>query len=196
MATVIRKALSYLLKPAYEHRVYRLYMIDLLKQETPGPANIEGVEFRYLGTGDIAAIDQVQNNSEWLRGTLQKRLEAGGLCIAGFENGKLAGFNLISFGEVFMPLVNLRRRFRRDEAWSEQIAVVKGFRKHGLASSLRYRIFQELRSRGFRKLYGGALIDNLPSLKLARRVGFREFVDIGYRRLLNSKTWQYTRVRP
>jgi GNAT superfamily N-acetyltransferase len=196
LVTLIRKSLTYLLKPAYEDRVYRLYKIDLQKQATAEPIDIDGVQFRCLVAADVAAIDQIQRDSEWLNGTLEKMLKAGALCIAGFEDGKLAGFNLISFGNVFMPLVNLHRLFRRDEAWSEQISVAKDYRKRGLASNLRYRVFQELRKRGFRKLYGGALVDNVPSLKLTRRVGFREFADIRYRRLFNSKTWQYTRVRP
>lgn len=194
IGATIRKVFAYVVKPVYENRVYRLYRIDLLRKQTENPTDIEGVEFRCLEGSDADAIRQVEGQSEWLQGTLQERLAAGALCIAAFENERLAGFNLVSFGEVYMPLIKLRRRFRSDEAWSEQIATVKTFRKKGLASNLRYRIFQELRNRGIRKVYGGALIDNLPSLKLAQRVGFHEVVDIRYLRILISTKRYYTRV--
>ena len=194
LKTTLSKTIAYLFKFAFEHRVYRLYRIDLLKDKTEPPSELEGVEFRFLDASDEAAIGQIEGNSEWLKGTVKQRLAAGAICVAAFEGGQLAGFNLVSFGNVFMPLVQIRRAFREGEAWSEQIATVKNFRKKGLASQLRYRIFEELRRRGYRKLYGGALDDNLPSLKLAQRVGFREFVDVHYTRVLTFNWWRYVRL--
>lgn len=193
LGAVIRKGLAYLLRPLYEHRVYRLYKIVLLSS-TAAPSDIAGVSFRVLSPEDATAIAQVEKNSEWLRGTVQSRLRSGALCIAAFENSKLAGFNLVSFGDVYMPLIKLRKRLRRNQAWSEQIAVMPEFRKKGLAANLRYRIFRELRGRGFQKFYGGALVDNLPSLNLAQRVGFEQFVDVRYIRILGWAGRRYRRL--
>lgn len=193
--TAAGKSCAYVFRALYEHSAYRLYKINLRSEPTEPPSEIEGVEFRFIGEQDQAAVAAIEDNSEWLSGTMMQRLAAGALCLAAFDGGQLAGFNLVSFGAVFMPLVNLSRTFRKDEAWSEQIATVKTFRKKGLASQLRYRIFEELRRRGIRKFYGGALIDNIASLKLARRVGFREFVEIRYTRVLRSRKWRYVKVR-
>ncbi len=193
--TALSKSLAYVLKVFYEHSAYRLYKIDLQAETTEPPSEIEGVEFRFINERDELAIAAIEDNSEWLTSTMKQRLASGALCLAAFEDGQLAGFNLVSFGKVSMPLVYLSRAFRKDEAWSEQIATVKTFRKKGLASQLRYRIFAELRSRGIRKFYGGALFDNVASLKLARRVGFHEFVEIRYTRVLRSRKWQYVKVR-
>jgi len=194
LKVALRKSLAYLLRFAYECTAYRLYKIDLLRCNTEPPADIEGVAFRFLTPADEPGIRQIEENSDWLQGTVRERLMAGAVCVAAFEGEQLAGFNLVSFGEVIMPLVHLSRRFRHDEAWSEQISTVKAFRRHGLASQLRFRIFEELRRRGIRKFYGGALRDNLPSLKLARRVGFREFVEIRYTRLFTKRRWRYVKV--
>jgi GNAT superfamily N-acetyltransferase len=194
LKVALSKSLAYLFRFGYEHRVYRLYKIDLLRGDAKLPTDIVGVTFRFLTPADEAAIRQIEENSEWLRGMVRERLMAGAVCVAAFEGKQLAGFNLVSFGKVLMPLVHLSRRFRHDEAWSEQIATVKTFRGKGLASQLRYRIFEELRRRGIRKFYGGALRDNLPSLTLARRVGFREFVEIRYTRLFTRRKWRYVRV--
>lgn len=191
---VFRKTIFFLLRPLYEKKTYRLYKIDLQRPQISEPNVLDKLEFRILSCTDADSIDEVERMSEWLHGDLASQLKEGALCIAAFEHEKLVGFNLISFGNVYMPLINLHRGFRRNEAWSEQIAVSKEFRKKGLGANLRYRIFQELRNRGYRKLYGGALVDNIPSLKLAQRVGFRIFVDITYTRTLNSRKWQYKRL--
>lgn len=192
--TAMGKSVAYVLRVFYEHSAYRLYKIHLQTEATETPSEIEGVEFRFITEQDEAAVAAIEENSEWMSGTLRQRLAAGAVCLAAFEDGQLAGYNLISFGDVFMPLVNLSRTFGQDEAWSEQIATVKTFRKKGLASQLRYRIFEELRRRGIRKFYGGALCDNVASLKLARRVGFHEFVEIRYTRVLRSHKWRYVKV--
>jgi GNAT superfamily N-acetyltransferase len=188
------KTLAYPFKAVFQRVDYRLYRIDLTKP-TEVPSGPFGVEFRFINASDEAAIVQIEHNSEWLRGTLRQRLAEGALCLAAFEGESLLGFNLVSFGQVYMPLVDLHRRFRPDEAWSEQIATMKASRKKGLASQLRFRIFDALRARGIRKFYGGARTENLPSLGLARRVGFQEFVEIRFTCFLRMKRWSYVRVR-
>jgi len=194
LRAVLRKGLAYLIKPLCERRTYRLYKIDL-RQLTAEPGELEGISFRFLTVQDTAAIHEIESYSEWLRGTVRDRLQSNALCIGAFENGTIAGFNLVSFGDAYMPLVRMRRRFRHGEAWSEQIAVMRDCRRKGLGTHLRLRIFRELARRGFRKLYGGALVDNVPSLEFAQRVGFREFVDIGYSRLLFWSSRKYQRVK-
>lgn len=194
LKTALRKSLAYMFRFAYEHTAYRLYRIDLVKSATEPPTEIEGVTFRFLNSSDEASIRQVEQNAEWLAGTVKDRLTAGAVCIVALDGEQLAGFNLVSFGEIYMPLVHLQRRFRSDEAWSEQIATVKTSRRKGLAAQLRYRVFEELRRRGIRTFYGAALHDNLPSLKLAQRVGFRQFVEIRYTRLFTRRRWRYVRL--
>lgn len=192
--TALRKSFAYLFKFYYEHAAYHLYKINLQNERTEMPSDLDGVEFVFITEHDQNAIKQIEENSEWLRGTLKERLASGAICLTAFEEGQVAGFNLVAFGKVSMPLVKLSRTFRRDEAWSEQIATMKSFRKKGLASQLRYRVFEELRRRSIRKFYGGALADNIASLKLARRVGFREFVEIRYTRVLRFEKWRYVKV--
>jgi len=191
----LRKGLDYLLKPVYTHQVSRLYRIDLTKPHAPPELDGHGLIFRILAPNDDQAIEQIENVHEWFRGGLKESIKSGALCLTAFDGEFVAGFNLIGFGEVFMPLVNKKRNFAKAHAWSEQIAVHKKFRQRGLGAQLRYRIFDELRGRGFKRLYGGALTSNLASLKLARKVGFHEIVDIHYIREFGHDTWRYKKVK-
>lgn len=191
----LRKGLGFLFKSIYVRQVYRIYRIDLTKPVHSAESGGHGLTFSILGAADDRAIHQIENVHEWLRGGLKESIQFGALCLAAFEGDVVAGFNLIGFGEVFMPLVNKRRTFHQGHAWSEQIAVHKDFRQKGLGALLRYRIFEELGRRGFKRLYGGALTSNIASLKLARKVGFREIVDIHYISVLGHDTWRYKRVK-
>jgi GNAT superfamily N-acetyltransferase len=191
----LRRGLGYLFKPVYAHHVYRIYRIDLTEPHVPAEPEEHGLIFKILDPDNDRAIDQIENLHEWLRGRLKESIKSGALCLTAFEGECVAGFNLIGFGEVFMPLVNKKRTFRKQHAWSEQIAVHKDFRQRGLGAQLRYRIFEELRGRGFKRLYGGTLPPNIASLKLARKVGFREIVDLHYTRILGYDTWRYKRVK-
>ena len=80
-------------------------------------------------------------------------------------------FNLINFEQAILILVKLKKELREGSAWSSHIAVKKEFRRTGLGSQVRYRIFEELRRRGIRRLYGGTLRSNTASLKLTRSWG-------------------------
>lgn len=190
----LKKVGAYFLKPIYEKQVYRIYGIDL-ENFTPKPFNGNGFAFRLLDKNDSDLIKQIEKMEEWLQSDIVSKLAKQGLCIVALAKNRVVGFNLIAFNNIFIPLLSLKRALKRGEAWSEQITVHKDFRKHGLAAELRYRIFAELKSRGIKKLYGGALTSNLPSLKLAQKVGFEFLMDVHFRKILHFKSWRYEEVK-
>ncbi|MBZ5502472.1 MAG: GNAT family N-acetyltransferase [Acidobacteriia bacterium] len=192
----LTKSLAYVFQAFYAHQVYRIYRIDLTKPRRPAEFDRPGLTFKILDPDDHQAISQIETAHEWLQGGLKESIQGGAICLAALQGEQVAGFNLIGFGTVFMPLVNKKRLFRKGDAWSEQIAVMKQFRNIGLASDLRYRIFEELGRRGFERLYGGALTSNIGSLQLARKVGFREILDIHYYRILGRDFWRHQKVKP
>lgn len=194
MGVALRKAAFYVVSPVYEARVYRIYRINLERISGNGCAESETFRIQFLQPDDQAWIRQIERHAEWLQGTLYDRLNQGAMCLVAFDQSELAGFNLVSFDMIRIPLIHIDRRLRPHEAWSSQITVFKRFRQRGLASALRYHVFDELRRRKIRKLYGGTLVDNLAAMKLAKHVGFDELVDIRYSRILWRKQWSYDRV--
>jgi GNAT superfamily N-acetyltransferase len=191
----IQKILAYLVRSVYFRRVYRIYRINLEGTKRPENLNKHNITFEILTAQNVDMIAQIENIAEWLRGRLAKALADGQLCLVALDGGRVAGFNLINFDHATLILVNLQKKLRKDFAWSEHIAVKKEFRKTGLGSQLRFRIFQELKRRGIRRLYGGTLRSNIASLSLARSVGFKEIADIHYRKFFSLERWQCKRVR-
>lgn len=190
----VRKVTSALFRPLYESREYRIYRIDLQRLQL-SPPSVGRFTFRFLAPSEIGEIDQIEHMEDWLAGSVRRRLMEGSICLVTLDRQRVAGFNLISFARINVPVIGWTRTFRRGFAWSEQISTAPGYRRQGIASELRYRIFAELKRRGFRRLYGGALASNRPSLNLAARVGFEQIVTVRFRRLLTFRGVRYCRVK-
>jgi len=47
-------------------------------------------------------------------------------------------------------------------------------------------MFNELKNRGFRWLYGGTMWDNWSNIELSKKVGFEIFVKVSLKRLLKN----------
>ena len=193
IGVALRKSVKYLFACVYEKKRYRIYAIDFTRAERR-PPKPDDFAYRMVLPGDKDIIRQIEDMEEWLRERVAPMLGKGGVCIAAMDGGKVAGFNLVSFGDVYMIFVKKRRRFRKGEAWSEQITVNKAYRGKSLGSTLRLRMFDELRGRGIRKFYGGTMPDNEANLRLTRKVGFRELFDNEDRNIISMKSWEYRKI--
>ena len=194
LSITLRKCLTFLAGVLCKRTVYRIYRIDLEHWSGREPG-CDGLTYGFIGPEDTDAIAQIEGLEEWLQETLCRRLGQGALCLVARDGGNVAGFNLVSFGRVWIPLLETEWSFGPHQAWSEQITVHPQYRGYGIASELRYRVFDALKSRRVRLFYGGALPFNIASLKLARRVGFQEILDVHYRRVLGFyKRWRYVRL--
>lgn len=193
-AAALKKGFLYLLKNIYINRVYRIYRIKLSTHQKKSIENNDFV-FKKIDVNDTNIIQQIEKLEEWLTGALAGKLAERSICIAALDGETVAGFNVVSYGEVYIPLINQSRTFKKGHAWSDQVTVNPKYRRRGLGSSLRFKIFQELKSRGFSKLYGGTLLPNEANLRLSRKVGLIEIVDVKYLKIANRQSWQYKRVR-
>jgi len=190
----LEKLMFYLVRPVYEKRTYRIYRFDIERlRDIPSKKSVYA--FKVIGKSDAGIISQIEDMEEWLEGKVASMLEDGGLCVVALDGERVAGFNLLSPGKGSIPLIGLRRTLRENKVWSNQITVDKNYRRKGVGTALRYRVFEELKKREISKIYGGTQMSNLASLNLARKVGFKEIVDVQYLKVFNIKRLRYKRVR-
>lgn len=188
------KFIFYLIRPVYENRIYRIYRFDIERlQDIPSKESV--FAFKVIDKSDIGIIRQIEDMEEWLEGKVVSMLKAGGFCMVALDGKRVAGFNLISLGVGDIPLIGMRRILRDNKVWSVQITVNKNYRRKGVGTALRYRVFEELKKREISKIYGGTQLSNHASLNLARKIGFKEIVDIQYLKVFNIKRLRYKRVR-
>jgi len=176
-------------------QAYRIYRIDLEDVAVTTDWNVYRLKFKILSPQDDNEIGQIEGIAEWVSGCLKAAISAGQPCLAAMDGDRVAGFNLIRLDHASLVLVNLTFRLHPGCAWSEHIAVRREYRRSGLGTQLRLRIFEELKRRGIRRLYGGTLVTNTASLSLARSVGFTEIADVHYRKIFSAEKWRYERVR-
>lgn len=189
----IQKMFMNFIKPFFNYVVYRFYLINL--NAIPFKSiERKDFQFKFLSSDDTQLIEQIEQMEEWLENLLQKRLKAGSICLVVLKGPHVVGFNLVSFGKIYIPLVEQWRTFDKNEAWSEQITVHKNYRRRGLASDIRYRIFNELKSMGISYFYGAALRNNYGSLSLACKVGFKLIYDLHFVKFLGIKNWSIKRL--
>jgi GNAT superfamily N-acetyltransferase len=188
------KFIFYLIRPVYEKRTYRIYRFDIERlRDIPSKESV--FAFKVIGKSDTGIIRQIEAMEEWLEGKVASMLEDGGFCVVALDGERVAGFNLLSLGVGDIPLIGLRRTLRENKVWSNQITVDKNYRRKGVGTALRYRVFAELKKREISKIYGGTQLYNLASLNLARKIGFKEIVDVQYLKVFNIKRLRYKRVR-
>jgi GNAT superfamily N-acetyltransferase len=191
----VKKMLLYPFSDVYKKKDYLIYKKDLNAYEPKDKTNLS-FEYRFLdGTNlDDKILHQILSMEEWLIDKMKDVLKHGGLCVVAMDGEKVAGFNLVSFNLVNIPLIEMDKRFRGNQAWSEQITVSKDYRSQGLGSILRFKMFNELKRRGYKSLYGGTMWDNWSNIELSKKVGFEIFVKVKFKRLFKRKKYFYERI--
>lgn len=195
LGITLRKTAGALFRGVYRTCDYRIYRANLYS-EPPPPSSAGGIGYRLASAEEDWIISQIEALEDWLTGRVALRLREGGICVVALDGRSLAGFNLISFGEVKIPLIDGTWAFKPHYAWSEQITVHPDYRGRGIALNMRRCAFAELKQRGIVRFYGGALKHNRASLHLSHKAGFREILEIRYRRVLwFPKTYSFVRVK-
>ncbi len=191
---LLKKVLSELFGFLYLQRTYRVYFYDLT-QPVSVMNNQSHIQIRRIEPNELNLILQIEEMSEWLQGKLRGKLIHGDICIGAMDKEKVAGYNLLTFGNVMIPLLKYIKSFKSKVAWSEHIAIAKEYRRQGIAGLLRNKVFIILQNLGYTRLFGGTLITNSASLKLAQKLGFKMLVDITYYRILLIRKWKFKRIR-
>ncbi|MBL4575424.1 MAG: GNAT family N-acetyltransferase, partial [Opitutaceae bacterium] len=129
-------------------------------------------------------IAQILSMEGWLKGRLENLLREDGRCFVALDGDTVAGFNLVSFRKIDIPRVHFIQKLEGKEAFSEQITVHRDYRGRGLATRLRYKVYQDLLTQGINTLYGSTEITNTANLALSQKVGLKDIANIHYRKFL------------
>jgi len=190
----LKKGATFFLRPIYQKTSFILYELDLQGTSSVRYIDDSDFVFKCLDCSDDESINQIEEMEEWLSGQLRGKLRSNGICMAVIKDGRVAGFNLASVGEGFIPLLRLRVITQSDEAWSEQISVHKDYRRRGLASELRARFYKELERRGVKALYGHRQEFNVASKRSARNYTARQLVKTEYRKVFGHNRLRYEKL--
>ena len=185
-----KKSIAYVCQSFYRKIIYHLYELNLNKYVDTETKKSRYV-FRLIQPEESQLIDQIEEMEEWLQGKLRNKLQRGCLCMAVMDNDKVIGFNYVSIGDGYIPLLSLRIITGPKQAWSEQITISSDYRRQGLGSLLRSHFYKELRSRGITNLYGHRQEFNIASRQSARKFTAGILARAEYTRVLHLHRLQF-----
>jgi GNAT superfamily N-acetyltransferase len=186
------KVALYPLSWLYVSRNYRISRLDVNAAMAPS-AGDRSLQYRFITANDREIIAQIETMEEWLEGMIAPKLRAGDLCVVAMDGNTLAGFKLVTFGR-YIGIIDWTRTARPNSAWVYFIGVRHDLRGRGIASGLRNLMTAELKRRGVTRLYSGAMTFNVASLRSQGKSGYREIVDVRYRRILWFHWRRYSRI--
>ena len=179
-----KKSISYLCKPFYENMVLMVYRVEMENVEVQA-AFKHNFKFKLINSKDSRLINQIEKMEEWLQGKVEGKLQRDGICMVLMDRDKVIGFYLAALGEVFIPLLKLKVILELCEAWGEQVTITKKYRRKGLATELKRKIYSELNKSGIKTIYGHAALNNKATLKSAEKIKSKHLAVIQYLKFIN-----------
>ena len=190
----IAKSLGFIIKPIYEKQTYIIFFNELDHFQDHSFRN-DNFTYKFINKNDAEIIKQIEGREEWLHNKLVNKLNKDCICLVALYDKKVVSFFLVNLNEFYIPLIHFKRSLRSNECYGDQITVDKIYRGTGLASSLRIRMFKELRKRGIKKLYGGTLISNIATRKSTTKFAYKYLADVSYFKFLMRKGVRLRRIR-
>jgi ribosomal protein S18 acetylase RimI-like enzyme len=159
-----------------------LWEMDL-DEPSPAAAASAGARFREALPGDIALLATAMGLSE--PRVVRERFAAGRRCFIADAEGTIATYGWVSEEAEHIGELERTIRLPPGDAYVWDCATLPPFRGHGLYTALLCHIVAALRRKGTRRLWIGASLDNIPSIRGFRSAGFRPVIRLTYLRLLS-----------
>jgi len=132
------------------------------------------IEFSFVSADDSGLIIQIEELSGMSREFITEKINRGGYCIVAKNKDSLVGFNLVSVGRTLIRYLDVFVNLADTEFWGEQITVSPEYRRSGLASDIKHRLYTYLIEKGYKKNIGGYVPFNVKSGLLGKKLGFVE----------------------
>lgn len=136
----------------------------------------------------IATEDDIQREQHYDDGWFGKekainRLRSGHLLFVLKESGRIIFFLWADRKSVKIDWFDLSFSIPEDVAYITGVYTHPDFRGRGIASKLKREIFQYLKNEGFKHLIGIVDPSNVIALKIDKKIGFKEYQILNYKRI-------------
>ena len=182
----LKKTIFYLARPIYEKTNVVLFKTDI-KNIVGKELYQSNLNFKWVESKDTYIIKQIEEMEEWLTGKLESYVGNNKLCLTALKNNEVIGFYLISFSDIYLPLLCLKVLLKDDEAFGEQITVHKKYRRKEIATEMRSVAYMELKKRGIKTIYSAIFPYNVASLKSNKRGGGKRIGQLLYKNIFQSR---------
>jgi ribosomal protein S18 acetylase RimI-like enzyme len=174
------------LRPYWAFERGTLWAMDLTDDppplSAPAPAGVTLGEAQPEDVGELAAAMGAPDP----QGVVQ-RFVSGRRCFVARIEGTIAAYGWVSEGAESIGELERTMRMQPGEAYIWDCVTLPAFRRRGLYAALLRHIVGALRGEGLRRLWIGASLDNMPSIRGFRSAGFRSVIKLVYLRVLRLR---------
>jgi len=122
---------------------------------------------RYEGVSLASGDDPSRHNNPL------SRLRNGEVCLIAVVDGKIAGYSWLYFQKTkYEPAIETEIALEDGESLIYDRLVFPEFRGNGIGEKLNEERIHFLKARGFKKVYGYVVADNIVSIKSLKALGF------------------------
>lgn len=161
--------------------------IFVFEKSLPAPLEIETkveADVRLAQSGDISKLAEKFGGRAIREGT-----KKGHLCFIADIDGEIAHYKWVAFDEAYVSELKRNIRFDSNSAYIYSVYTVPEYRGFGLDPTVTTKVFDYLYEKGIEKVYILVSHDNLPSLRVMQKVGYRKIGEIGFNQVLGSRKY-------
>jgi hypothetical protein len=140
----------------------------------------------FLGLSDMEEILEMNRPGVTLQ-LLEERLESGNKCLAIKKDNRIVAFNWFDLTKAKW----IERPLKNDEAYLFDMYTINEFRGLGLASFIRYKLYEELFKIGRTKLYSWSSLYNHSSIRFKEKLNAKRNYLILAVRIFNFWSHQF-----
>lgn len=135
----------------------------------------------------IATVDDIQKepdyyDSSFSRANAIRYMQKGHRLFVLKENEKMVCFIWVETKSVQIPCFDLHFNIPEDMAYLAGLYTLPGYRNRGLAYKLKKEVMLYLKKEGFNHLIAAANPNNATALELNKKLGFKKYQSVHYRR--------------
>jgi GNAT superfamily N-acetyltransferase len=144
------------------------------------------VDLVRVGKEDLKNVDKYLY--EWFeKEEALKSLEAGNVLLVVKDEEKMIFYQWLEFTKVDLPYLDLSFFIPDGTVYTAYMYTEPEYRRRGIASRAKPLMFNYLKENGFRRTLSIIASNNTESLRLNKKVGFKEYQTVIYWRLLFLK---------
>jgi GNAT superfamily N-acetyltransferase len=166
----------------------KMFLFETLRSEA-GIKTVDRakVSVRLAQRDDIPKLRKFKE----LAGTnAEERLKAGHLCFVAEKNGDIVSYTWVCFNEAFIEELDRRILIRFDSAYRYNDYTVPKFRGMGILPTVLMTASDYLFQHGIREIYDLVASNNLPSLRVYRKIGSRKMGEVTFIKLFDSRVYR------
>lgn len=121
---------------------------------------------------------------------LKDGIMRGHLCFIADMNGEIAHYKWVALDEAYVSELNRNIRVSYNSAYIYSSYTVPKFRGFGLDTKVTMKVFDYLHERGIEKVYILVQFNNIPSLRVMQKVGYRKMGEVRFVQVFGFKKYE------